>query len=120
MFCISIPIENTQLVWTLLYDSEDAANAAWSKMTDAGTETAIVSDDYGQVARIDRAHVAVALFENLEKSKQGHVQRALHNARTQASADQMAVNDPVLKAARMMQGPAVFNPVNGGMSGRHG
>jgi hypothetical protein len=119
MFCISIPIEGQPLIWTLLYENEDAAKKAWSTMADSTQDVILLADDFGQIARIKSARLSVALFEDLKMSMLAHAQRALHNARTQAKAQQLAANDPVLKAAAMMQGPAVFNPVNGGMP-RHG
>ena len=119
MFCISIPIEGQPLIWTLLYKDEDAAKTAWSEMTQNTADVITLADDFGQIARIKSANLSVALFEDLKMSMLAHAERALHNARTQAKAQQLAASDPVLKAAAMMQGPAVFNPVNGGMP-RHG
>jgi hypothetical protein len=75
-----------------------------------------LEDDFGQRFIIDRASVAGISFEDLDKSMLAHIQRGLHNARTQAKAQQIAMNDPVLKTAAMTrgQGPGVFDPQGNG------
>jgi len=51
------------------------------------------------------------MLEDMEKSKLAHIERGLHQARTQAKAQQAATQDPVLKSAAMMRGPAMIDPM---------
>ena len=119
MFCISIPIENSQLIWTLMYKDEDVAKAAWSKIAENTTDVVLLADDFGQVARVKCPNLTVALFEDMKLSTLAYAERVLQNERSKIKANQMVSADPGIKAASMMQGPAVFNPVNGSMP-RHG
>ena len=116
MFCISIALDQP-LTWTMLYKSEEAAVAAWDRLKLGHTEGQFsVSDDFGQTAIINYSRVMGAMFEDLDKSMLAHIERGLHNARTQAKAQQIAMNDPVLKTAAMTRGqsPALFDPQGNG------
>ena len=64
--------------------------------------------------------VAGMMFEDLDKSMLAHVERGLHNARTQAKAQQQAMSDPVLKTAAMtaQRGPAIYDPQGNGIGHR--
>lgn len=117
MFCITLALSNNPAVWTLLYKDEAKATEAFSKVPQQAGDSATLTDDFGQIAKVKGGNIAAALFENLEESKMAHVERALHNARTQAKAQQMATNDPILRTARMAHGPDVFNPI--GPNGMH-
>ncbi len=124
MFCITLALTDHPVVWTLLYKTETDAKAAWENyranpMTHHSPETVVqLTDDFGQTAVVDRARVAGAMFEDLDKSMLAHIERGLHNARTQAKAQQLAMNDPILKTAAMTQGapggPAIFSPLGNG------
>jgi hypothetical protein len=117
LFCITLSIPNMPAPWTLLYKNEDAARGGWAALLNAGSNTTVeLSDDFGQTALVQRASVAGAMFEDLDKSMLAHIERGLHNARTQVKAQQIATNDPVLKTAAMArgQGPMVFDPVQHG------
>lgn len=118
MFCISIKFKNEPSVWTLLYNSAESMQNAWSKNHLQPHYT--LEDDFGQRAQIDAFCVAGIMFEDMDKSMLAHVERGIHNARTQAKAETVAMSDPVLRTAAMakQRGPAIFNPVgNGGMHG---
>lgn len=120
MFCITIALKDTPAPWTLLYKDEALAQADWDNYKNNPAENISLGDDFGQVAQVNRACVAGAMFEDLDKSMLAHIERGLHNARTQAKAQQIAMNDPVLKTAAMTrgQGPGIFDPqANGRMQG---
>jgi len=114
MFCITIALVDNQVVWTLLYNSEDSAMNSWKKITDLPGQT--LSDDFGQTAMVERSRIAGAMLEDLDKSMLAHIERGIHNARTQAKAQQIALNDPILKTAAMARGqsPAIFSPQGNG------
>jgi hypothetical protein len=69
-------------------------------------------DDFGQRATFVRSAIVAVMFEDLDASKVASVEMALHNARTQASAEQRAAADPTLRAARSngRGGPAIVSP----------
>lgn len=118
MFCITIKFKNEPSSWTLLYNSDEAMRAAWSRSsreTDSGMHY-ILADEFGQECSIPTACVAAVMLEDLNKSMLAHVERAIHNARTQAKAQQLALSDPVLKTAAMTRGqsPAMFSPQGNG------
>lgn len=125
----------------LLFKTEDAAKAAWDKLCleppmmfkgDGITEQTMetlrkpgarvasnstveyvkipvhVQDDFG---RQFFGTVIGAVFENLDLSKEGQIEQALHNAHTQAQAQKRAQTDPKLGGAR---GPAILSPMGGG------
>lgn len=113
MFCITLALKDNPVVWTLLYKTEEAAQNAWNqKGQPPESDSLIMSDDFGQTAVIKRACVAGAMLEDLDKSMMAHIERGLHNARTQAKAQQLAASDPILKTAAMTRGggPAMFDP----------
>lgn len=118
MFCITIKFKNDPAPWTLLYKTEEVATSAWKAMS-ADTNGVSLTDDFGQTAVVKYTDMAGAMFEDLDKSMLAHIERGLHNARTQAKAQQIAANDPILKTARMTQGqsPAIFSPQGNGFHG---
>ena len=67
-----------------------------------GASTVSVADDFGQRATIDIKSIHGFMLEDMEQSKLAHIERGLHQARTQARAQQMATADPVLKNAAMI------------------
>jgi len=114
MFCISIALKDNPATWTLLFNDVERARQASEAYEKAADEVSI-TDDFGQTASIKKSCVAGAMFEDLDKSMLAHIERGLHNARTQAKAQQIAVNDPILKTAAMTrQGPALFDPQGNG------
>ena len=68
----------------------------------------VINDDFGQRATIRIKSLNGFLLEDMEQSKLAHIERGLHNARTQARANQAAQSDPVLKSA--MAGMSPVNP----------
>ncbi len=117
MFSITIWFGPTNAVVTLLYKTiESQAKAAAAAGT--GTELPICSldDDYGQHLVINGSLINAMMLESLDHSMHGRIAIALHQARTQAKAQQTAQGDPVLKAASAIQrsGPAMIDPFANG------
>ena len=114
MYCITIALKDNPATWTLLFNDADRAKKA-SVAYETAVDEISITDDFGQTAAIKKSCVAGAMFEDLDKSMLAHIERGLHNARTQAKAQQIAVNDPILKTAAMTrQGPALFDPQGNG------
>lgn len=116
MFCITLALKDNPVIWTLLFESEAAASTQFDLLGNADTARLVLKDDFGQTVLVDPACIAGSVFENLSQSMLAHIERGLHNARTQAKAQQIAANDPVLKTAAMArgQGPAIFSPQGNG------
>ncbi len=121
MFCITIALKDNPAVWTLMFQSEEVAKTAWQKYATCTTDGQFsITDDFGQTAAVHHSCVAGAMLEDLDKSMLAHVERGLHNARTQAKAQQQAMSDPVLKTAAMtaQRGPAIYDPQGNGIGHR--
>lgn len=116
MFSMTILFGNPALPWTLLFKTEETANAAWAsyRATKANSfegDELHITDDFGQTASIKRASIHGALFENMDESKLAHVERGLHNLRTQIAADKAGMADPAIMAhmrTKQMQSPAML------------
>ncbi len=125
MHLLTIVFGPTPTPWALLFKTPEAADKTFidlevAKKTAIAVEgiapTISVADDFGQRATLDVKSIHGFMLEDMEQSKLAHIERGLHQARTQARANQMAQGDPVLKNAAMMQGPAMLSPM--GNSGR--
>jgi hypothetical protein len=130
MFSLTIVFGPGPMVWTLMYKTEEAADAALSAIKYAleirGTDvsfspakTITVDDDFGQHADIMICDIHGVMLENLEQSKLAHIERALHQSRTKVKADEMVRADPVLRTA-LQGGSGILQPAmpaNGGWRG---
>ena len=121
MYAISISFGPVGTTWRLLFEKEEKAVQQYELVTLHNdkthsfhpNDTVVLEDDYGQKVFFKHAGVHAVILENLDKSKLASVEMALHNARTQASAQQRAGADPTLRAATMTQ-PAVISPMGNG------
>lgn len=119
MFSISINHGPAGTVWNLLFKTEEGAKAVYNTYVSArmeailpATAPIIGADDFGQAYALPLDQINSMMFEDLDLSQQGQIERGLHNARTQAKAQQRAMGDATLRTAAMAQGPAVLS---GGM-----
>ena len=104
------------VVWSLLFKSDKEPTEAFARITVASPEeTVIIDDDYGQRFLAERSDIKGVLLEDTQKSQQGAIERALHNARTQAKANIAAQADPALKTAAMAQGAPMLTPFTNGV-----
>lgn len=119
MYCITIALKDNPAVWTLMFQSAEKAQKSFDLFA-AQASLILLEDDFGQTAFVDKSCIAGAMFEDLDKSMLAHVERGLHNARTQATAEKMAMNDPVLKTAAIskQRGPAIYDPQGNGLGHR--
>jgi hypothetical protein len=97
MFSLTIVFGPGPMVWTLMFRTEERARDCLAHWTD---EDPYLIDDFGQECTIDPNNAHGWMFENLEQSKLAHIERALHQARTQAKGAEIADSDPVLAQAR--------------------
>lgn len=118
MHCITLLVGPQGTAWTYLFKTKESAETAFTNMLvvkdlDAVAMNAVhllhqpgailhITDDFGQAASIPAVDFHGCQLENLDETKLAHVERALHNARTQAEANTRAGNDPALKAAATM------------------
>ena len=110
MFLISIAMGRSQpVIWTLMFKTQERAEQSFKLLQDNMGEIAL-GDDFGQTINIDKANIGGMLFEDLDQSKNAHIERALHQARVQAEGQTMAESDHVLRAARARQGSAILTP----------
>lgn len=113
MHSISISFGPGNVMWRLLFKTEDMAKAMWSRLNAAGEIPVVaLADDFGQHCTLTRFSIHGAMFEDMEQSKLAHVETMLHGARTQAKAQSMAAADPALRVSRM--GPPMIQPMGNG------
>ena len=96
--------------WRLLYRDADRAMIAYSEAI-APCE---IADEFGQLVKISEGALIGACLEDLDKSKMGLVEMALHQARTQNAAQAAAQADPSLRAMRQNAGSPILSPMGNG------
>lgn len=112
MYALTICFGPVGTSWRLLYKTKEQATHAFNNGTIG--DCFEVTDDFGQVCRVEEKNIHGRMLEDLDESKIGNVEMALHGARTQASAQRQAEADPALRTARMAQSPAMLNPMGNG------
>jgi hypothetical protein len=112
MFQITLTFGPTGTQWALLFQTEEKAVASWQHASLGSSEFLTLEDDFGQTVNIVRKSLYGSMFESLEKSQLAHIEIALHRARLQAKAQQMASADPGLRT--LARGPAVMTPFEAG------
>ncbi len=133
MFSLTIVFGPSPMVWTLMFKTEETAREAYQFLNaetgptkvgphdKTGMSMVKLVDDFGQETALKRTEISGSMLENLEQSRLAHIERALHQARTQAKGAEIADNDPVLKQARhrAQGGMPMIQPVPGfGPNGR--
>jgi hypothetical protein len=107
------------MVWTLMFKTEDKArlNVSTLNQSPLGQVTRFV-DDFGQECDIITDELKGWMLEDMEQSKLAHIERALHQARTQAKGAEIADSDPVLAQARRRAqgGMPIMQPMPTGFS----
>ena len=109
MFSLTIAFGPANITWTLMFRTEDSAVAASVNMHDKSDRVSI-NDDFGQSLNVERNTIHGWMSEDMNLSKLAHIERALHQARTQAEGQTMAESDNTLRAARARQGSAILTP----------
>ena len=114
MHMLTVVFGPASISW--MFQEPEKADAIFADIEGARiAKTSIAfTDDFGHRASIDGATICGMLLEDMEKSKMARVEHTLHNTRIQMLANKMAQSDPALRAASMMQGPAVLQPMGNG------
>jgi hypothetical protein len=119
MFSLTIVFGPGPMVWTLMFKTEDKArlNVSTLNQSPLGQVTRFV-DDFGQECDIITDELKGWMLEDMEQSKLAHIERALHQARTQAKGAEIADSDPVLAQARRRAqgGMPIMQPMPTGFS----
>jgi hypothetical protein len=119
MFSLTIVFGPGPMVWTLMFKTEDKArlNVSTLNQSPLGQVTRFV-DDFGQECDIITDELKGWMLEDMEQSKLAHIERALHQARTQAKGAEIADSDPVLAQARRraQSGMPIMQPMPTGFS----
>ncbi|MFA5902209.1 MAG: hypothetical protein WC829_24215 [Hyphomicrobium sp.] len=101
----------------LLYKEEEKACVVYNAFTEhqvlhAEKGSLIGSDDFGQNFSIAIDGISGMLLEDMALSQEAAIERGLHQARSQAKAQKLAMTDPIISASLRQQqmGPAVLAP----------
>lgn len=108
MHAITVVFGPTNTMMTFLFRDAEKARAAYndaSMIVGAMTGSARIIDEFGQETEFAANSLHAVMIEDWEKSKNAHIERAMHNAHTQADANRAAQADPKLRTAAMMNGP---------------
>jgi hypothetical protein len=113
MFLISIAMGHSQpVIWTLMFRTQERATESF-KLLQENLGDIAVNDDFGQTINVEKANIGGMLLEDLDQSRNAHIERALHEARLRANLETRARSDPILKHAAMT-GPAMLQPMGNG------
>lgn len=120
MFSLTIAFGNISC--PLLFKTKERADTAWNLVDQWNTHKFMANnanrmleldDDFGRWIRTD--NLTGAVMEDLELSKEGAIETALHQARLQHGAQKRAATDPVLRSGLAMGGqPAMLSPMANG------
>jgi hypothetical protein len=111
MYLITIAV--APVAWPLMFQTKEKAEKTLLLLRN---EQILVTDDFGQTFEGRRASIGGVLFEDLDQSRNAHIERALHEGRLRASLQTRAKSDPVLRHASMT-GPAMISPMGNGFNG---
>lgn len=124
MYSLTIAVGNT--VWALMYREKDVAEGAFKTLREfySGSPADTFSkpggvylqDHFGQQIVVCAGSLHGYVLEDLTMSKQAHVERSLHQARTTIEAQEAWKKEPLARAG--MHGPSVLTPGMIGANGR--
>jgi hypothetical protein len=98
-----------------VFKNKESAEAAWN--TAAWNDDYFnITDDFGQSGTFRCADISCRVIEDCDLSKRAHIERSLHQQRTQFEFQKAAESDVAIRAG--MRGPAVLSPVPGMFNGR--
>ena len=119
MYSLTIHFGPSAMVWQFLFKEEkkpgEAYNAFVTTQVEGGKGGVLIgSDDFGQSYAIPFNEISGMLIEDLDLVEEAQIQRSLVNARAQAKLNSRASQDPTLRAAQAMRGPAMIQPMGRG------
>ena len=112
MFSIVIAVGPASDKISLLFKTEEAADRAMKVIGDPKPSSiSKIQDDFGQIVVVRDSEIHAVIFEDMDLSAEGNIERGLHQARTQARGNSRAQSDSALRTAAMMgQGPMIVGP----------
>jgi hypothetical protein len=114
MHCLTICFGPAATIWTFLFQTEAKARDAHTLIIDHPTAAFHgIIDDFGQIGTISGASICGIMLEDLDRSKLAHVEKGLHNARTQADYSKRVMADPSARPPGV-QGPGILQPMGNG------
>jgi hypothetical protein len=115
MYLITIAV--APVAWPLMFQTKEKAEAAFEALhPNTPGYFVSIADDFGQIVRISTQNIGAVMFEDLDQSRNAHIERALHEGRLRANLQTRAKADPVLRHAQM-SGPAMISPMGNGFNG---
>jgi hypothetical protein len=113
MFAISVIVG--PVCFPLMFKKEESAREAQKSLdydprfAEASLHWITIKDDFGHEFSCDRKQLGGYIFEDMDRTKLAHVERALHQQRTQNLAQKTAQSDPGLRMTGA-NGPGVLTP----------
>lgn len=112
---------STPVLWTMLYQSEERAKAAYDKVLSSkgpsafGTNQLVtIEDDFSQSACIESATIHGFMIEDMDKSQLGQVEKALHDRRAQVRFEALVNADPGLRQQQRQPSMPILQPMGNG------
>ena len=113
MYSLTIHFGPSAMVWQFLFKEKIDGQKAYVAAT--GSDTVFhIEDSFGQQAFFKAEDSHGVLLEDLDLVEEAQIQRSLVNARAQAKLNSRAAQDPTLRAAQAMRGPAMIQPMGRG------
>jgi hypothetical protein len=110
---IAITFGPTSTLWVLTFKTKESAEAAYDKIFDcierSESTSVSVKDDFGYRVYVPVAEINGVLFEDMDQTRLVHIERNLHQMRTQLKVQQIAQADPALKLANIQMHPGPFS-----------
>jgi len=113
MYSLTIHFGPHAMCWQFLFKDGSKAKAAFCAVQ-TGSEQSCFDDDFGQSVDFRGKAVHGVLLEDLDLVEEAQIQRSLVTARAQAKLNSRASQDPTLRAAQAMRGPAMIQPMGRG------
>jgi len=116
MFAVNVIIGSVCIPF--MFRQEETARAAASQLTHDPTQafgmTRWISlvDDFGHELAVESKSISGFILEDMDKTKLAHVERALHQERTQRLVQKTAEADPGLRmsSSKLQNGPGILTP----------
>lgn len=115
------------VLWTLLYETEDRANAAYEKCLVAKAPQGFaiggghvphtivtLEDDYSQRVSIDAENIHGFMIEDMDRSQLGQIAKALHDRRAQVKFEALVNAEPGLRQPQRQPSMPILQPMGNG------
>jgi len=121
MYNLTIHFGPNAVAWSFLFKDGDKARARMRSFLEfkdpVVDRTALIEDDYGQIAYIAINQIHGVLLEDMELGQESRIIRGIDQARGQLRANKRATNDPeIQQLQRDNRSPNIISPFpNGGL-----